>query len=227
MHPEYDTPSPSIAVPQSTRHRTPPFFLLFLFLLHNSHLLIQFASFLAKFSFIVFRIIIVGIESAVNSVKTSADSPPIAGRLPLSAGGARNPPFNRCQFVVVTAFAFMGDLRDWLSEAAAAGLEKTAPSPSSHPESDADNLQTAEEVTQGIIARIQPNTISEQRRRAVIDYVKRLLCNYLGCEVGKNYTVDDQFQLVLCSPAKDTCIPLIFVLTWKKRLICCRLLAED
>lgn len=78
----------------------------------------------------------------------------------------------------------MGDLRDWPSEATAAGLDGTAP-PSSRPESIADDLQIAEEVTQGIIVRIHPNTVSEQRRGAVIDYVKRLLGNDLGCEVVK------------------------------------------
>ncbi|KAK4795839.1 hypothetical protein SAY86_028165 [Trapa natans] len=76
----------------------------------------------------------------------------------------------------------MGDLWDRLSMAAAAGLGRTYP-PFPRPESNAENLQIAEEMTQGIIARIHPNSISYQRRRAIIYYVKRLLRNHLGCEV--------------------------------------------
>lgn len=97
----------------------------------------------------------------------------------------------------------MGDLRDWLPEAAASGVEKTAMS-STLSESKADNLQVAEDVTQGIIARIHPNSVSEQRRRAVIDYVKRLLGTYLGFEVDKNR--NDQFQLISYSTFARACV---------------------
>ncbi|KAK4797343.1 hypothetical protein SAY86_029669 [Trapa natans] len=76
----------------------------------------------------------------------------------------------------------MGDLWDRLSEATVAGLDRTSP-PSLRPERRTENLQIAEEVAQGIIARIHPNSVSYQRRRNVIDYVKRLLKNYIGCEV--------------------------------------------
>ncbi|OWM81638.1 hypothetical protein CDL15_Pgr007676 [Punica granatum] len=104
---------------------------------------------------------------------------PAVGRVNhrLPAGGNRNPAVPAAAGPLDVPLArFMGDLRDWLSEATAAGLDKTT-------ESNADSLQVAEDVTQGIIARIHPNSISEQRRKAVIDYVKRLLRNHLGCEV--------------------------------------------
>ncbi|XP_022721907.1 uncharacterized protein LOC111279218 isoform X2 [Durio zibethinus] len=41
----------------------------------------------------------------------------------------------------------------------------------------------AEEATQGIIAQVQPTVVSEERRKAVIDYVQRLIRHYLGYEV--------------------------------------------
>ncbi|XP_043724677.1 uncharacterized protein LOC122671496 isoform X1 [Telopea speciosissima] len=45
------------------------------------------------------------------------------------------------------------------------------------------NWIKAEQTTNGIICRIQPTVVSEQRRKAVIDYIQRLIRNYLGSEV--------------------------------------------
>ncbi|XP_055812753.1 uncharacterized protein LOC129882479 isoform X2 [Solanum dulcamara] len=41
----------------------------------------------------------------------------------------------------------------------------------------------AEKVTQNILRRVQPTTVSEKRRKDVIDYVQRLIRGSLGCEV--------------------------------------------
>lgn len=41
----------------------------------------------------------------------------------------------------------------------------------------------AEKATQNIIRVVQPTSVSEDRRRAVIDYVQRLIGGCLGCEV--------------------------------------------
>ncbi|KAK3227478.1 hypothetical protein Dsin_007340 [Dipteronia sinensis] len=73
----------------------------------------------------------------------------------------------------------MGDLRDWSPEPNGVVLEERSPS-SIIP---ADYWQRAEEATQGIISQVQPTVASEERRKAVIDYVQRLIRNNLGCEV--------------------------------------------
>ena len=85
----------------------------------------------------------------------------------------------------------MGDLRDWSPEPLNAVVLKERQSSSSSSSSSsnqtagiaAEYLQRAEEATQGIIAQVQPTVVSENRRRAVTDYVQRLLGICLGCEV--------------------------------------------
>ncbi|KAM3689997.1 hypothetical protein ACJW30_09G087600 [Castanea mollissima] len=85
----------------------------------------------------------------------------------------------------------MGDFRDWSPEPPNAIVLDERPSSSSSSSSSsnqtagigAEYLQRAEEATQGIIAQVQPTVVSENRRRAVTDYVQRLLRNCLGCEV--------------------------------------------
>ncbi|KAL9425850.1 hypothetical protein AB3S75_032755 [Citrus x aurantiifolia] len=82
----------------------------------------------------------------------------------------------------------MGDLRDWSPEPNGAVFgERPSSSSSSVPSNQtaigAEYWQRAEEATQGIIAQVQPTVVSEERRKAVIDYVQRLIRNYLGCEV--------------------------------------------
>uniref|UniRef100_A0A7N2M5J4 Uncharacterized protein n=2 Tax=Quercus lobata TaxID=97700 RepID=A0A7N2M5J4_QUELO len=85
----------------------------------------------------------------------------------------------------------MGDLRAWSPEPPnTAVLEERLSSSSSSSSSSnqtagiaAESLQRAEEATQGIIAQVQPTVVSENRRRAVTDYVQRLLRTWLGCEV--------------------------------------------
>lgn len=49
---------------------------------------------------------------------------------------------------------------------------------------DADRWTKAEEQTSELIARIQPNQSSEERRNAVADYVQRLIANCLSCRVS-------------------------------------------
>ena len=41
----------------------------------------------------------------------------------------------------------------------------------------------AEKVTQNILRRVQPTTVSENRRQRVIEYVQNLIRGSLGCEV--------------------------------------------
>lgn len=84
----------------------------------------------------------------------------------------------------------MCDLGDWSPEESGVCVEEYRPSSSSSSSSDepvikAESLQRAEEVIEGIICQIQPNSISQNRRRAVIDYVQRLIRGCLGCEVKK------------------------------------------
>ncbi|KAH0995142.1 hypothetical protein GBA52_019006 [Prunus armeniaca] len=96
----------------------------------------------------------------------------------------------------------MGDLReDWSSELNGAVVEErpsSASSLSSSPSSlfssnqasaaaeegiSAEYWKKAEEATQGVIAQVQPTDVSERRRKAVIEYVQRLIRGCLGCEV--------------------------------------------
>lgn len=89
----------------------------------------------------------------------------------------------------------MGDLRDWSPEPNGAVLEERPPLSSSLPSSpssvfstnqtgSAEYWQRAEEATQGVIAQVQPTQVSERRRKAVIDYVQRLIRGCIGCEVS-------------------------------------------
>ncbi|XP_007033558.2 PREDICTED: uncharacterized protein LOC18602238 [Theobroma cacao] len=81
----------------------------------------------------------------------------------------------------------MGDLRDWSPEPNGVASEERSSSSSSSSSNQAgiaaEYWKKAEEATQGIIAQVQPTVVSEERRKAVIDYVQRLIGNYLGCGV--------------------------------------------
>ncbi|KAE8662771.1 putative serine/threonine-protein kinase WNK5-like [Hibiscus syriacus] len=81
----------------------------------------------------------------------------------------------------------MGDLRDWSPERNGVVEEERSSSSSSSSSNQAgialEYWKKAEEATDGIIAQVRPTVVSEDRRKAVIDYVQRLLKNYLGCEV--------------------------------------------
>ncbi|PSS34759.1 hypothetical protein CEY00_Acc01867 [Actinidia chinensis var. chinensis] len=70
----------------------------------------------------------------------------------------------------------MGDLREPIVGAAE---EISVPSSSIGPE----RWARAEEATQKIVGLVQPSAVSEERRRGVIDYVRRLIKGRLGCEV--------------------------------------------
>ncbi|CAN0879574.1 Protein HESO1 [Linum grandiflorum] len=80
----------------------------------------------------------------------------------------------------------MGDLRPWSPELNGDVVEER-PSSSSLSSSpltiDAANWKIAETATQLIIAKVQPSNVSEERRKAVVDYVQRLIRNSIGCEV--------------------------------------------
>ncbi|KAJ4978088.1 hypothetical protein NE237_008868 [Protea cynaroides] len=69
-----------------------------------------------------------------------------------------------------------------------------------------ENWIKAEKTTHEIICRIQPTVISEQRRKEVIDYIQRLIRNYLGSEVFpfgsvplKTYLPDGDIDLTALS----------------------------
>ncbi|KAJ7961102.1 PAP/OAS1 substrate-binding domain superfamily [Quillaja saponaria] len=85
----------------------------------------------------------------------------------------------------------MGDLRDWWPEPNGTLLEER-PSYSLSPSSSSfcnqtviaeEYLQRAEAAADGIIAQVHPTVESENRRKAVIDYVHKLIRDCLGCEV--------------------------------------------
>lgn len=88
----------------------------------------------------------------------------------------------------------MGDLRSWsLEQNGAVAEEKPSSSSSSSFSSlllsnptaiDSDCWPRAEEATQAIISQVQPTVVSERRRKAVIDYVQRLIRGRLRCEVS-------------------------------------------
>ncbi|KAG2686166.1 hypothetical protein I3760_10G164800 [Carya illinoinensis] len=86
----------------------------------------------------------------------------------------------------------MGDISVWSPEPNGAVLEEMPSSssssqssflPSNQTEIGAEYWQRAEDATQGVIAQVQPTILSENRRKAVIDYVQRLIKGFLGCEV--------------------------------------------
>ncbi|XP_043706736.1 uncharacterized protein LOC122656321 isoform X2 [Telopea speciosissima] len=69
-----------------------------------------------------------------------------------------------------------------------------------------ENWIKAEQKTHEIFCRIQPTVVSEQRRKEVIDYVQRLIRNYLGSEVFpfgsvplKTYLPDGDIDLTAVS----------------------------
>lgn len=84
----------------------------------------------------------------------------------------------------------MGDIRDWSPEPNGAVLDQRPSSSlssllsSNQKAIGAEYWQRAEEATQGVIAQVQPTVVSQNRRRAVIDYVQRLITSCLGCEVS-------------------------------------------
>ncbi|XP_058110604.1 uncharacterized protein LOC131253574 isoform X2 [Magnolia sinica] len=84
----------------------------------------------------------------------------------------------------------MGDLQSWPPQRNGAWIEEsTSPLPSSSPSNPnpssirGDSWRRAEETAHEIICRIQPTVVSEQRRKAVIDYVQRLIRGCVGSEV--------------------------------------------
>ncbi|XP_038697415.1 uncharacterized protein LOC119995106 isoform X2 [Tripterygium wilfordii] len=93
----------------------------------------------------------------------------------------------------------MGDPRDRSPETNGAVLAEK-PSLCNQTPIGVEYWQKAEQVVERIIARVQRTTDSEERRKAVIDYVQRLLQNCLGCEVKlvkclvQNIVVDISFN---------------------------------
>ncbi|KAJ8898858.1 hypothetical protein K2173_008167 [Erythroxylum novogranatense] len=77
----------------------------------------------------------------------------------------------------------MGDLRACSPEPKVAFVEEKPSSSSLLSSNQTEYWQKAEAVTEEIIAKVQPTLVSEERRKAVIDYVKRLIKNSIGFEV--------------------------------------------
>ncbi|XP_031103777.1 uncharacterized protein LOC116007281 isoform X1 [Ipomoea triloba] len=80
----------------------------------------------------------------------------------------------------------MGDLRGPF--ASAAGKEGPAPSSPSAPNPDPSSIGSerwarAENLTRDIIQNVQPTTEFEERRKALINYIQRLIRDSLHCEV--------------------------------------------
>lgn len=92
--------------------------------------------------------------------------------------------FGRVHFVNIDC---MGDLQAWsLEPNGALTDERQVPFPSPDPISLSigDNCwRRAESIAAEIIGQVQPTVVSEQRRKAVIGCVQRLIRNCLGCEV--------------------------------------------
>lgn len=92
-------------------------------------------------------------------------------------------------FVKVCFFS-MGDLQGWLPRADGVAGELN-PAPASPPAVENPHpmviesvrWRRAENATGAIIERIQPTRVSEDRRRAVVDYVQRLVKHFTGSEV--------------------------------------------
>ena len=88
----------------------------------------------------------------------------------------------------------MGNLEVMLPQNGELAEETQLASPSqlsSHPhtasittEITTESWQRAEETTHEIICRIQPTVVSEERRKAVVEYVQSLIKAYLGSEVS-------------------------------------------
>lgn len=79
---------------------------------------------------------------------------------------------------------FMGDLQE--PNITLAEEERLVKSPSSDLNPSrigAERWAIAEKSTQKIISQVQPTVVSEKRRIAVIDYVRRLIRNCNSCEV--------------------------------------------
>ncbi|KAL6508092.1 hypothetical protein OROGR_024287 [Orobanche gracilis] len=71
-----------------------------------------------------------------------------------------------------------------------------------------DNWATAERATRKIIRKVQPNSVSDERRKKVVDYIQRLIRNCLGAEVFlygsvplKTYLPDGDIDLTTFSGA--------------------------
>ncbi|KAF3454811.1 hypothetical protein FNV43_RR05259 [Rhamnella rubrinervis] len=91
-------------------------------------------------------------------------------------------------------------------------LSSSPPSSASNPDPSlisADSWARAETTTQEIVSKIQPTLVADQKRKDVIDYVQRLLRNYIGCEVFpygsvplKTYLPDGDIDLTAFSSPK-------------------------
>eukprot|EP00268_Persea_americana_P011133 TRINITY_DN1465_c1_g2_i2.p1 TRINITY_DN1465_c1_g2~~TRINITY_DN1465_c1_g2_i2.p1 ORF type:complete len:984 (-),score=174.72 TRINITY_DN1465_c1_g2_i2:957-3908(-) len=110
----------------------------------------------------------------------------------------------------------MGNLEVMLPQNGELAEETQLASPSqlsSHPhtasittEITTESWQRAEETTHEIICRIQPTVVSEERRKAVVEYVQSLIKAYLGSEVFpfgsvplKTYLPDGDIDLTALS----------------------------
>ncbi|KAI3474770.1 hypothetical protein Pfo_029996 [Paulownia fortunei] len=96
----------------------------------------------------------------------------------------------------------MGDLPG--GGAAAAELKPVASQSSSFAEPNpfeigTENWATADRAAREIIRKVQPNSVSEERRREVVDYIQRLIRNCLGIPYGsvplKTYLPDGDIDL--------------------------------
>ncbi|RRT72718.1 hypothetical protein B296_00034237, partial [Ensete ventricosum] len=80
----------------------------------------------------------------------------------------------------------MGDQQDWPPLANGSSSEGFSHSMPTNPDLSAvgpGNLIRAEQATAEVMRCIQPTVVSEQRRKAVVEYMQKLLKRYIGIEV--------------------------------------------
>ncbi|KAJ8533151.1 hypothetical protein K7X08_016040 [Anisodus acutangulus] len=77
----------------------------------------------------------------------------------------------------------MGEFKEANEGGSVGEQDILVPSPLSVSEIGAERWAQAEKVTHNILRIVQPTAVSEDRRRAVIDYVQRLIRGCLGCEI--------------------------------------------
>ncbi|KAL3615767.1 hypothetical protein CASFOL_040061 [Castilleja foliolosa] len=102
---------------------------------------------------------------------------------------------------------------DFLEGGAAAELRPLASPSTSLADIGAENWVTAERAARDIIQKVQPNPVSEDRRKKVVDFIQTLIKSSLGAEVFpygsvplKTYLPDGDIDLTTfgCSNIEDT-----------------------
>ncbi|XP_008798573.2 uncharacterized protein LOC103713424 isoform X2 [Phoenix dactylifera] len=110
----------------------------------------------------------------------------------------------------------MGDLQAWVPQPNGAAGDGNPQPPTVQPSNPhpsairAESWRRAEQATQEVIQCIQPTVVSEQRRRAVVEYVQKLIRGYLAIEIFpfgsvplKTYLPDGDIDLTAAGIPED------------------------